>query len=157
MIRHLEKRLRKLESKLPPLPDADECHTDGVLWFAVAYYLGNPSPDEEPFAAFARALRYENESQLNGALDDIADPNTSFSVRHEFHLAQAKLLSKFGVDLRDPDSNKLFEALFEALKRMEQGLPKSYKKRLKTILARTDINLRWLRETDLALYIRCFA
>jgi hypothetical protein len=116
--------------------------------FAVAYYLGNPSRDEEPLAAFARALGYADESQLNAALDDSVVRNIPWLVRDKFLLAQGKLYEKFGANE---------ENLLEALERMEAGLPKSYKKRLKTILARTDINLGWLEDSDLALYFRCFA
>jgi hypothetical protein len=153
MMRDLEKRLRKLESRLPPLPDAHVCQMEGIQWFALAYYLGNPSRDEEPFAAFARALGYANESQLNSALDDNAVP--SWRVRDRFYLAWGKLFAKFDVDcdVRSFDPNKLLEAL----ERMEAGLPKSYKKRLKTILARTDINLGWMQDNDLASFFRCFA
>ena len=123
--------------------------------FAVAYYLGNPSRDEEPLAAFARALGYADESQLNAALDDSVVRNIPWLVRDKFLLAQGKLFEKFGTDLGSGSGNA--DKLYEALQRIEAGLPKSYKKRLETILARTDINLGWLKDSDLALYFRCFA
>ena len=112
--------------------------------------MGNPSRDEEPLAAFARALGYANESQLNAALDDSVVRNIPWLVRDKFLLAQGKLFAKFGAD---GNADKILEAL----ERIEAGLPNSYKKRLKTILARTDINLGWLKDSDLALYFRCFA
>jgi hypothetical protein len=69
-MRGLERRIRKLESLLPPLLSDDVSWMFGVLWFAVAYYLGNPSPDEKPFAAFARALGYADRSELESVMED---------------------------------------------------------------------------------------
>ena len=54
MTRDLGRRVRKLESVLPPLLTDNVSWMFGLLWFAVAYYLGNPSPDDKPSAAFAR-------------------------------------------------------------------------------------------------------
>jgi hypothetical protein len=68
MMHGLDRRLRKLESVLPPLLTPNESWIAGLLWFAVAYYLGNPSPDEKPFAAYARALGYAKESELKSAM-----------------------------------------------------------------------------------------
>ena len=76
-MRGLERRIRRLESVLPPLLTDDVSWMFGVLWFAVAHYLGNPSPDEEPLAAFARALGYADQSELENAMEardrDLAD------------------------------------------------------------------------------------
>jgi hypothetical protein len=69
-MRNLERRIRRLESVLPPLMTDNESWMCGVLWFAVAHYLGNPSPDEKPFAAFARALGYADQSELEYAMED---------------------------------------------------------------------------------------
>jgi hypothetical protein len=68
MMQGLDRRLRKLESVLPPLLTPSESWIAGLLWFAVAYYLGNPSPGEKPFAAYARALGYADESELKSAM-----------------------------------------------------------------------------------------
>ena len=54
------RRVRKLKFVLPPLLTGNVSWMFGLLWFAIAYYLGNPSPDDKPFAAFARALGYAN-------------------------------------------------------------------------------------------------
>jgi hypothetical protein len=67
-----------------------------------------------------------------------------------------KLINRAGFELTPTDDN--VQKFCETLKRLEAGLPKSYKDRLKTILARTDINLSWIqRQKDLASYFRCFA
>jgi hypothetical protein len=60
MIRDLEKRLRKLESKLSP-PERSEEEKSMSAFFcllvaAVGFYFGDPKPGEPPVAAFARAL-----------------------------------------------------------------------------------------------------
>lgn len=76
-MRGLKRRIRRLESVLPPLLTPDVSWMFGVLWFAVAHYLGNPSPDEKPFAALARALGYADQSELENAMEapsrDLAD------------------------------------------------------------------------------------
>jgi hypothetical protein len=69
-MRGLERRIRRLESVLPPLLTDDVSWMFGVLWFALAHYLGNPSPDEKPFAAFARGLGYADQSELENAMED---------------------------------------------------------------------------------------
>jgi hypothetical protein len=61
-IRQLERRLRKVESALRCEPDEYADYSWALVWFAIAYYLGNPSRDEKPYAAFARALGYASES-----------------------------------------------------------------------------------------------
>ena len=48
---------------------------------------------------------------------------------------------------------------WEGLKRMEAGLPRSYKKQLKMVLARVK-NLAWMRiyySDGTGPYLRCFA
>jgi hypothetical protein len=152
-IRDFQRRLRKLESILPPMPSADECWIDGLLWFGIANYLGEPLQDEQPLVAFARALGYRNESELNSALISRA-----WEVRRKFFVASEKLFEKFDLELTTTPIEDGGRKIWETLKRMEAGLPKSYKDRLKTILARTDINLAWIqRQEDLASYFRCFA
>ena len=127
-MRGLERRIRRLESVLPPLLTDHESWMCGVLWFAVAHYLGNPSPDEKPFAAFARALGYADQSELENAMDpyrDLADklhsalgpnqngavPVTKDRVRARFEpvdrsrdlsnrlqRAEDSVLTRFGID-----------------------------------------------------------
>jgi len=144
-IRHLEKRLRKLESTLQREPNKTFDYICALLWFAVAYYLGDPSRHEKPFAAFARALGYANESELKSA--DNRD------LLHRLATAQTKLYDKFDCNVSDWNSTA------EALARMAAGLPKSYRDQIEIVLSRAKISLRWLRAQthDLAAYINFFA
>jgi hypothetical protein len=124
MMQGLDRRLRKLESVLPPLLTPDESWIAGLLWFAVAYYLGNPSPDEKPFAAFARALGYANESELNAVIE-----KNHRDLSNRLRSAEDRALAKFGIfvsslDERDDACKARF---WENLKRMYAGLPRSYK------------------------------
>ena len=153
-LRDLQRRLRMLESVLPPLPSADQCWLDGLFWFGIANYLGEPLPNEQPLAAFARALGYRNESELNSALI-----SQSWEVDGRFWSALNKLFKIFfDFELTATPTDDTVRKFCETLERMEAELPKSYKDRLKTILARTDINLSWIqRQKDLASYFRCFA
>src|SRR5262245_42095874 len=71
MLRSLDKRLRKLESRL--LPERDKDEEFGVyfalfLLDAFGYYLGDPKPGEAPQTATARALGYEHEGEFNEAI-----------------------------------------------------------------------------------------
>jgi len=186
-MRGLERRIRRLESVLPPLLTPDVSWMFGVTWFAVAHYLGNPSPDEKPFAAFARALGYADQSELENAMEaryrDLADKIRSALGPNQDPdpLAKHRVRKGFGpVDLCRDLSIRLYEAeervwarfgihtpsleysdakrYSEALNRMEAGLPQSYRDRLKMVLRRVD-NLAWMRVhgDDVAPYIRCFA
>ena len=160
MMRGLQKRLQKLESTLrDELDDKDLSPLLGFMWFAVTYYLGNPSPGEKLIVAYARALGYANESELS---DAIALDQRKLrqrgrpGVRQRDSSAQDELWKKFGIlNTRICGA----EQRCEAFERMKAGLPKSYKDRLLTILKRTDINLEWLRfhSGDIGAYIRCFA
>ena len=187
-MRGLERRIRKLESVLPPLLTPYVSWTFGMLWFAVAYYLGKPSPDEKPFAAFARALGYADQSELESAMEapdryladrlssifgpnqHAPDPLAKDRIRTRFgtvdpyrdlsdrlYRAEEKVLDRFGIptpSLEYCDDKRSFEAL----NRMEAGLPQSYRDQLKMVLRRVD-NLAWMRvhSDNVAPYIRCFA
>jgi hypothetical protein len=188
-MRGLERRIRKLESVLPPLLTPDVSWMFGVLWFAVAHYLGNPSPNEKPFAAFARALGYADQSELENAMMapdrelaemisraigpnqrpappakdrvrarfDTVDPYRDLSIR--LHRAEERVCTRFGIDIPSLEYSAADQKRFtETLKRMEAGLPQSYRDQLKMVLRRVD-NLAWLRiySVDVAPYIRCFA
>jgi hypothetical protein len=189
-MRGLERRIRRLESVLPPLLTDDVSWMFGVLWFAVAHYLGNPSSDEKPFAAFARALGYADQSELENALEDryrdLADmirsalgPNQngpvpvakdrvrarfdqvdrSQDLANKLYRAEQRVLTRFGIDTPSLEySGADAKRLFEALHRMEAGLPQSYRDQLKMVLRRVN-NLAWMRvhSDDIAPYIRCFA
>jgi hypothetical protein len=80
-----------LESLLPPLLSENVSWISGLLWFAIAYYLGNPAPNEKPFAAFARALGCANESELNAAIEK---NRRDLSIR--LHSAEDRVYARFG-------------------------------------------------------------
>ncbi len=149
-IRHLEKRLRKVETTLQCEPDEIFDFTFALLWFAVAYYLGNPSRQEKPFAAYARALGYANQSEFESAL-----AGNDRELKKRLVAAEVKLYEKFDCNLKSSDWNKTKEAL----KRMLAGLPKLYKDQIEMVLSRAKISLDWLRHKsdDTAAYIRFFA
>jgi hypothetical protein len=146
----LERRVRKVESILrcEPQPTADLLFA--LLWIGVAYYLGNPSRDERPFAAYARALGYANESELNSAIE-----GKSRELPKRFLTAEEKLYAKFGFDDRSDDWGRLTEFL----KRIRAGLPKSYQKHIARVLEESKVSLTWMRNEnrDIGAYIRCFA
>jgi hypothetical protein len=159
MMRGLQKRLQKLESTLREEPDGKDLSSAlALMWFAVTYYLGNPSRGEKLVVAYARALGYANESELNHAialdkrgLRERGRPG----VRQRDSSAREELRKKFGIsNTHTGDAEKHFDAF----NRMAAGLPKSYQDRLETILKRTDINLESLRfqSGDFGAYIRCF-
>jgi hypothetical protein len=87
--------------------------------FAMAYYLGDPRPEEAPITAYGRALGYPNSHEFQKAWD-ANDPD----LYERDRLARIKLLAKFGVS-REHES----EEIVEALERMEAGLPEQYKAR----------------------------
>jgi hypothetical protein len=147
-IRHLEKRLRKVESALRCEPDKTFDFVFALLWFAVAYYLGNPSQNEKPFAAYARALGYPSESELNRALE-----NKDRDLLERFVTAEERLFAKFDCTPENEDKK-----LFEALGRMQTGLPKSYLDQIDRMVTQVKISLGWLRgeSEHIAAYIRCF-
>ena len=186
-MRGLERRIRRLESVLPPLITPDVSWMFGVLWFAVAHYLGNPSPDEKPFAAFARALGYADQSELENAMEyrnrELADmisrvigpnqdsvPLAKDRVRAKFGTvdpcqdllnrldkAEDRVCGRFGIHIPSLEYSDA-KRLSEALHRMEAGLPQSYRDQLKMVLKRVD-DLAWMRvhSDDVAPYLRCFA
>jgi hypothetical protein len=173
-MRGLERRIRKLESVLPPLLTPDVSWMFGMLGFAVAHYEGKPSPDEKPFDAFARALGYADQSELKRIMEapdrDLADKLRSI-LRWNKHgpdsLAKDRARATFDLDDHYRDlSDRLYRAeervlarfgiptrslescddkkLSEALNRMEAGLPQSYRDQLKMVLRRVD-NLAFMR------------
>jgi hypothetical protein len=188
-MRGLERRIRKLESVLPPLITPDVSWMFGVLFFAVAHYFGNPSPDEKPFAALARALGYADQYGLEHAMEyrnrELADmisrvigPNQngpvplakdrvrarvdpvdqSRDLSNRLYKAEERVCARFGIHIPSLEYSDE-KRLFEALHRMEAGLPQSYRDQLKMVLRRVD-NLAWMRvlhRDDVAPYIRCFA
>jgi hypothetical protein len=130
MIRDLEKRLRKLESNLPPPERSEEeKSTSALVLFlrnAVGYYFGDPKPNEPLMAAYARALGYERSGELVDALKKKASGRNDPEFDEKYARANRRLFAKFGVNLKTAGGSKFSEAL----KRMHAGLPESYKKRL---------------------------
>ena len=121
MLRELQKRLRKLESRRPRRETEDKRirqSLDSLIVRAIGYYLGDPRPSEAPIAAYARALGYEH-GELLRVLKEITsghkDPN--YNERHG--LAIRRLFSKFDVNFDEAENGEDLEAF----KRMYAGLP----------------------------------
>jgi hypothetical protein len=123
MMRDIERRLRKLESQVLRQPTEQEKQEKIVqscqkfLVCAVAYYLGDPTPEGAPIEAYGRALGYPNPHEFRKAWD-ANDPD----LYERDRLARIKLLAKFGVSWEHER-----EEISEAFKRMEAGLPEQYK------------------------------
>ena len=128
------------------------CWAFGVEWFGIAYYLGKPTPDEEPFVAFARALGYADELELKTVMT-----NDAFILPRRFISAERKLRETFGISLKSDDPKNASNFL-QGLEQMEARLPKSYKNRLNKIVTRADINIAWIRlNYGVVAYLHCFA
>ena len=120
MTRNLQRRLQKLESQVPRQPTEQEKNVQtfqNFLVCAVAYYLGNPTPEGSVMEAYMRALGYPNLYEFRKAWD-VNDPD----LYERDRLARIKLLEKFGVSWEHE-----WEEIIEAVKRMEAGLPEQYK------------------------------
>ena len=71
MTRNLQRRLQKLESQVPRQPTGQERDVQSLqnfLVFAMAYYLGDPGPDEAPITAYGRAISKGLGWQRSGSL-----------------------------------------------------------------------------------------
>ena len=120
MTRDIERRLQKLESQLPRQPTEQEkivASLQRFLFFAVAYYLGDPTPEEAPIDGYMRALGYPHRNEFRKAWDA---NDADFQERGR--LAKGKLLAKFGVSWEHEGKE-----IGEAIQRMEAGLPEQYK------------------------------
>ena len=121
MMRDIERRLRKLESQVPPPPPTDEEKTaqDRSLFLtcAIACYLGDPTPKESIADAYMRALGYSHSYEFKKALNA---NDRDFLERDR--LARIKLLEKFGVSLESE-----WKEIVEAVGRMEAGFSEHYK------------------------------
>jgi hypothetical protein len=124
MIRNLDKRLRKLESRLPREESEEEQFASALVPFlatAIGHYLGDLKPNEPLEAGYGRALGYEHEHEVVDAMR-----HNVLDFEHRWARAKRKLFMKFGVDLSTADDGEFKEAL----KRMHAGLPESRKERL---------------------------
>lgn len=126
MMRDIERRLQKLESQVPPPKptEEEEAKAEAVqsLWrflmCAVAYYLGDPTPNGSVAEAYSRALGYSHGFEFKKAVG-ANDPD--FFERDR--LARIKLLEKFGVSWESE-----WKEIVEAFNRMEAGFSEHYKK-----------------------------
>lgn len=113
---NIKKRLDKLDSQMPR-----EMYefTRARLFVidCIAYYFGSPTSNEPFFSAFARALGYTCERDLETAMR-CNDPNYA----EKYSLAVRKLFAKFNVS---SDEEFVAEA-----KRMYAGISKAYKKQM---------------------------
>jgi hypothetical protein len=117
--RDLEQKLRKLESRFPQQPTQLDKEFECFVWFrklAVAYYCGDPGPEDSIAEAYQRALGYPNSYEFREALVAI---DSDFGERAT--AAEDRLLKKFGVSWK----SKISE-LLEAFKRMEAGFSEFY-------------------------------
>jgi hypothetical protein len=93
MTRDIERRLRKLESLVPPQPTEEEKTARRLQRFlvcAVAYHLGDPTSGGSVMEAYRRALGYPHSYEFRKAID-AKDPE--FFERDR--LARIKLFAKF--------------------------------------------------------------
>jgi hypothetical protein len=125
MIRDLDKRLRKLESRLPPEESEEERAArklESFLMTTISYYLGDPKPNETLVHGYRRALGYEYDSEF---VDGLKHKGPDYE--HRFVDAKRRLFMKFGVDLSTADDTAEEGEFIEALRRMYAGLPESRK------------------------------
>jgi hypothetical protein len=123
MTRDIRRRLEKLESQVPQQPTEQE-KIALLLILAVAYYLGDPAPNESVAEAYARALGYRPGSlEFRNAFE-----GNDAAFCEKDRLARIKLLEKFGVSWGHE-----WDAIVDAFELMEAGLSESYKQRLHKI------------------------
>jgi hypothetical protein len=117
MLRSLQKRLRKLESRQAAEVDKEKefgLYFHLFLLDAFGYYFGDPKPSESPRATTAWA-----EGEHNEAIKEGTDPEPY----EEYERAERTLFAKFGVDLGSANGQEIADAA----KRIYAGLPVSYK------------------------------
>jgi hypothetical protein len=119
MMRDIERRLKKLESQVPPrLTKLQRLWLirERFLTYAVAYYLGYQSPEESIVEAHMRALGYTNSYEDREAYNAFGP-----DYRERERLARIKLFTKFGVTEEDhPDK------VMKAYRQMGDGFPEHY-------------------------------
>ena len=120
MTRDIERRLQKLESQLPRQPTEQERAMERLqrfLFFAVVYYLADPTPEEAPIDGYIRALGYPHRNEFRKAWDA-----NDADLQERVRLAKGKLLAKFGVSWEHE-----WGKIVEAFTRMQAGFPERYK------------------------------
>ena len=134
MKRDFEQRLANLESQVPREVTEEEVARSRIVWplhYAVCFYLGDPTPEESVAEAHMRALGYSDSADYKKAVER-NDPD----LDERMTSAKKKLWAKFGVNLEDAK----WDAVEDALKRMEAGLSELYKNDLKRMIE-TDLML----------------
>jgi hypothetical protein len=130
---------------------------DRQLALGLANFLGIPTGDDDK-TAYARAPRYANSERNRGIGENRRDLSIEVCRAENEVLAKFDILTVIERDLSSLEDRD--RAMFwEGLKRMEAGLPRSYKKQLKMVLARVK-NLAWMRiyyRNDIGAFLRCFA
>ena len=124
MTRDLRKRIKKLQSQIPPQPSEQDITGQGLqrfLVFAIAYYLGEPTEEDTIASACARGLGYARPFEFRNALE-----RNDAGLSERYALANTRLFAKFGVSTDDDG-----DAIWEAFDRMACGLPQSYKQKLR--------------------------
>src|SRR5580700_10120912 len=127
----LEKRLRKLKMALAHRQFDREIkrrvftkYVEGfemnLMRSLIGHYLADPQLSD-PIAAYARVLGYNGFHEFNNAVEE-----NPAEVEERQSLAVRKLLAKF-----DVDDDAEWDTVIDALERMEAGLPKSYRKKLR--------------------------
>ena len=121
---NIRKRLKKLESQVPPKRSNGEQKLKLTYhWFttcSIAYYLGDPTPEESVAEAYARALGYSNTFEFKQAFKA-----SDSDLAERTDLATDRLLAKFGVT-REHE----WGVIADAFKRMEAGFSDFYKRTL---------------------------
>ncbi len=121
MTRDIQRRLQHLESQVPRQPTEKEKFAqlhNRFLTYTVAFYLGDPAPEESIANAYRRALGYSSSYDFVQALD-AKDSDLKERIRQ----ANRKLLAKFGVSWEEDE----WDAIVAAYKRMEAGFSEFYR------------------------------
>jgi hypothetical protein len=119
MTRDIRQRLEKLEALVPPQENEHEKIARfyvKLFTSAVAFYLGDPTPEGSIAEAHARALGYPSMYQYKNALEAL---DSDFAEREAS--ARTRLLAKFGVSWDDP-----WDKIVAAGKRMAAGFSDQY-------------------------------
>ena len=130
MKRDIRRRLQKLESQVPPQRSQSKKTIEGLHWlfrFGVAYYLGDPTPEESVAEAYARALGYPNSYEFKKALKA-----SDSDLDERMYLANTRLLEKFGIGWEERN----WDAMEAALTRMIDGFSEFYAQQWYRIIAK---------------------
>ena len=122
MIRNLRRRLEFIESKIPRQPtEQEKLHAwlSQFMVYAIAFYLGEPKPEESIMDAYMRALGYGHSFEY---LKACKAENSDLIER--VRVARAKVFAKFGIDDMSTCDSRAFA---DAAKRIKAGFSDLYK------------------------------